>query len=99
MRDDRQDSHGSYGYIVEYPEDRKPPEYRFWKIGLPLPVESTASEAVVGAKRQCRFTDGIVFEEEITEIVPGKVLTFKVTAQPHHPEIIGHVSLDKGRSE
>jgi hypothetical protein len=84
-------------YIVDYPENGKPPEYWLWQIGLPAPVQSTAHGAFVGAKRQCRFTDGIVFEEEITEVVPDKVLTFKITAQPDHPEIIGHFSLDKGQ--
>ena len=37
------------------------------------------------------------FAIEITEIIPNKVLTFKVTAQPDHPEIVGHFSLDKGQ--
>jgi uncharacterized protein YndB with AHSA1/START domain len=84
-------------YIVEYPENNKPPEYWLWQIGLPLPIQSTASGAFVGAQRHCRFTDNIAFEEEITELVPNKNLTFKVTAQPDHPEIIGHFSLDKGQ--
>jgi uncharacterized protein YndB with AHSA1/START domain len=84
-------------YIVAYPENNAPPDYWLWQIGLPVPVQSTAAAASVGARRECRFTDGIVFVEEITELTPNKVLTFKVTAQPDHPEIIGHFSLDKGQ--
>lgn len=84
-------------YIVQYPENTSSPEYWLWKIGLPEPIQSTASAASVGAARQCRFTKGITFEEQITELVPNKVLTFKITAQPDHPEIIGHFSLDKGQ--
>ncbi|MFT3986316.1 hypothetical protein [Aestuariivirga sp.] len=84
-------------YIVSYPDNTNPPDYWLWRIGLPMPVQSTASAAAIGAERQCRFTNGIAFDEQITEIVPNKVMTFKVTAQPNHPEIIGHFSLDKGQ--
>jgi uncharacterized protein YndB with AHSA1/START domain len=84
-------------YIVQYPENAAAPDYWLWKLGMPAPMQSTASGAFVGADRQCKFTNGIAFEEEITEIIPNKVLTFKVTKQPDHPEIIGHFSLDKGQ--
>ena len=84
-------------YMVEYPVNTKPSEYWLWDIGLPMPTQSVAEAQAVGAKRECRFTDGIVFEEKITEIVPNKVLTFDITKQPEHPEIIGHFSLDKGQ--
>lgn len=84
-------------YIVDYPENTAPPEYWLWKIGMPVPIQSTAREGKVGAARQCRFTDGIAFQEEITEIVANKVMTFKVTKQPDHPELTGHFNLDKGQ--
>lgn len=84
-------------YIVQYPENTKPPEYWLWQIGLPAPIQSIASDEKVGAERECRFTNNIAFKEKITELTPGKVLTFDVTAQPDHPEIIGHFKLDKGQ--
>lgn len=84
-------------YVVEYPENTKTPEYWLWKIGLPTPIQSVADGRRVGSLRECRFTNGIVFKEKITEIKPGEVLTFDITEQPDHPEIIGHFSLDKGQ--
>ncbi len=84
-------------YVVSYPENTSPPEYWLWKIGLPVPVQSTVQVQQVGATRLCRFTDGITFEERITELTPDKVLTFVVTKQPDHPEINGHFFLDKGQ--
>jgi uncharacterized protein YndB with AHSA1/START domain len=84
-------------YIVQYPENTNAPDYWLWKIGMPAPMQSTASGAFVGAERHCKFSGGLAFEEEITEIIPNKSMTFKVTKQPDHPEIIGHFSLDKGQ--
>jgi uncharacterized protein YndB with AHSA1/START domain len=84
-------------YIVQYPENKDAPDYWLWKIGMPAPMQSTASGTFVGAQRHCKFSGGIAFEEEITEIIPNKSMTFKVTKQPDHPEIIGHFSLDKGQ--
>jgi hypothetical protein len=84
-------------FVVQYPENKTPPEYWLWKIGLPTPIQSVATGKALGEKRECRFTNGVVFEEKITEITPAKVLTFDITKQPEHPEIIGHFSLDKGQ--
>jgi uncharacterized protein YndB with AHSA1/START domain len=84
-------------YIVQYPENTAGPDYWLWQIGLPTPVQSVATGTHIGAVRQCKFTNGIAFQEQITELVPNKTLTFKVTSQPSHPEIIGHFSLDKGQ--
>jgi len=84
-------------YIVQYPENKTQPEYWLWQIGLPAPIQSTATGAFVGSQRQCRFTHDVQFDEQITEYVPNKVLTFKITAQPKDPEILGHFSLDKGQ--
>jgi hypothetical protein len=84
-------------FIVQYPENNNPPEYWLWKMGLPEPIQSTAEAEQVGAARQCRFTKDVTFDEQITELVPGKVLTFKITRQPNDPEILGHFSLDKGQ--
>lgn len=84
-------------YVVSYPENQSPPEYWLWSIGLPKPIQSTAEAAEIGATRLCVFDGGIAFEERITELVPNEVMTFDVTAQPNHPEVIGHFQFDRGQ--
>ena len=84
-------------YIIQYPENKAPPEYWLWQIGLPTPIQSVADGKKIGAVRECRFTKGIVFKEKLTEVVPNKMLTFDITEQPEHPEIIGHFRLEKGQ--
>jgi hypothetical protein len=84
-------------YIVSYPENDTPADYWLWQIGLPLPTRSVATAAEVGATRECRFSKGIVLKEKITELVPNKVVTFDVIEQPKDPEILGHLTLDKGQ--
>jgi hypothetical protein len=84
-------------YLLTYPKNETPADYWLWKIGLPLPTQSVATAAAVGATRECRFSKGIVLKEKITELVPNKVVTFDVTEQPQDPEILGHLTLDKGQ--
>ncbi len=84
-------------YVLEYPENQAPSEYWLWNIGLPRPIQSVAETPEVGATRLCRFSDGIVFEERITELEPNRVMTFDVTRQPDHPEVIGHFQFDRGQ--
>jgi uncharacterized protein YndB with AHSA1/START domain len=84
-------------YIVSYPENDTPADYWLWKIGLPLPTRSVATAAEIGATRECRFSQGVVLKERITELVPNKVVTFDVVEQPDDPEILGHLTLDKGQ--
>ncbi|QGZ95746.1 SRPBCC family protein [Terricaulis silvestris] len=84
-------------YVVQYPENETPSEYWLWNVGLPRPIQSVAETPEVGGTRLCRFSDGIVFEERITELVPNQVMTFDVTRQPNHPEVIGHFQFDRGQ--
>jgi hypothetical protein len=84
-------------YIVSYPENQAPPEYWLWSVGLPKPIQSVADAPEVGATRLCVFDGGIAFEERITELVENEVMTFDVTAQPNHPEVIGHFQFDRGQ--
>ena len=84
-------------YIIAYPANNAPADYWLWRLGLPSPVQSTASGQGVGAKRQCLFTGNIAFEEKLTEVTPGKRLTFDVTTQPNHPEVVGHFALQTGQ--
>jgi hypothetical protein len=84
-------------YVVSYPENQSEPEYWLWSVGLPKPIQSVADAPAVGATRLCIFDGGIAFEERITELVENEVMTFDVTAQPNHPEVIGHFQFDRGQ--
>jgi uncharacterized protein YndB with AHSA1/START domain len=86
-------------YIAAYPPITAPPNFWLWKIGLPYPTQSTADGAFVGARRDCRFSGNVVFEEKIVQAKAPQLLTFDVTKQPDHPEITGHFNLDRGRFE
>lgn len=86
-------------YVAGYPKIETPPRWWLWKIGLPFPVQSTSTGAFTGARRDCRFSGNVVFEEKITEVKANRALTFDVTKQPDHPEVTGHFNLDKGRFE
>lgn len=84
-------------YVVSYPENQSPSEYWLWRVGLPKPIQSVAEAPRVGATRQCVFDGGLAFEERITELEPNRVMTFDVTRQPDHPEVIGHFQFDRGQ--
>ncbi len=84
-------------YVVDYPDNPNPPDYWMWRIGLPAPTHSVAPVQKVGAHRECQFTGGQRYEERITELEPNKKLTFAVTRQMQHPEILGHVTFDQGQ--
>ena len=72
------------------------PSYWLCKIGLPAPVEVIAEAPKVGAKRDCIFTGGLVFGEEITIAETNRHLKFKIVSQPRDPEILGHADVLSG---
>lgn len=84
-------------YIVAYPAIPNAPDYWLWKLGLPAPIQSTATGEMVGAQRKCIFTDNKAFDERITRLTPEKELTFDITTQPNDPEVIGHFVLHRGQ--
>jgi uncharacterized protein YndB with AHSA1/START domain len=83
-------------YVVDYPDNPAPPDYWLWSLGLPYPTHSVAPVQAVGQRRDCRFSGGQAFEERIAVLEPGKRLVFDITKQPQHPEIIGHMTVDRG---
>lgn len=83
-------------YVVDYPDNPNPPDYWLWQVGLPAPTHSVAPVQAVGARRDCKFTEDHAFEERIVELQPNRKLVFAITKQPQHPEIIGHITVDKG---
>ncbi|MEJ0060373.1 MAG: SRPBCC family protein [Terricaulis sp.] len=84
-------------YVLSYPQNNAAPEYWLWRAGLPEPIQSVAEAPRVGAGRVCMFSDGLAFEERITELEPNRLMTFDVTKQPDHPEVIGHFQFDRGQ--
>ncbi len=83
-------------YVVDYPDNPNPPDYWLWQVGLPMPTHSVAPVQAVGARRDCKFSQDHAFEERIVELEPNRKLVFAITKQPQHPEIIGHITVDKG---
>jgi len=72
------------------------PSYWLCKLGLPAPVEVVADAPKVGAKRDCIFTGGLVFGEEIIIAETNHHLKFKIVSQPRDPEILGHADVLSG---
>ena len=84
-------------YIIDYPAIQTPSDYWLCQLGMPAPIQSTASGHRVGDSRKCIFTGNIAFEEKITIVEPARRLTFDVVTQPNNPEVIGHLVLQKGQ--
>jgi len=86
-------------YVVDYPDNPNRADYWLWQVGLPAPTHSVAPVQKVGERRECRFTGDKAFIERISVLEPNRKLTFVITEQPQHPEIIGHINVDKGQIE
>jgi hypothetical protein len=86
-----------FPHTVAFPPIKAPATSVINSAGLPWPVETTADAARVGAGRRCVFSGNLVIGEKITELIPGKSLTFTITEQPHYPEFTDHGKLLKGR--
>ncbi|MES2279496.1 MAG: hypothetical protein V4592_25915 [Bacteroidota bacterium] len=84
-------------YVVAYKRIEAPDKYWLFKIGMPSPVQSTATGNYVGAGRKCIFSNGYVFDEKIVEYNVNNKLTFAITNQPRDPEIMGHIDILKGQ--
>lgn len=83
-------------YVIDYPDNPAPPKYWMWSIGLPYPTHSVAPVQAVGRRRDCKFSGNQAFEERIAVLEPNRRLVFDITKQPQHPEIIGHMTVDRG---
>ena len=84
-------------YIGEFPVITAAPRPWIFKLGVPPPVQSRLSGKGVGAKRECELRGPIIIEEKVTQWQPNKKLTFDITRQPQHPEVIGHITLQRGQ--
>jgi hypothetical protein len=86
-------------HVVAFPRITSEPDYWLNRVGLPSAAETTCEGEFVGARRECIFSNGLVFKEKIAELEPQRLLTFDVTEQPHDPELLGHVTLHRGQFE
>jgi hypothetical protein len=84
-------------YVVAFPEVQAESKFWLFDIGLPRPVKTTVSDFKTGAERKCIFSGGVVFDEVMTTFEPENDLTFEITGQPDDPEILGHLTLEKGQ--
>ncbi|MES2465611.1 MAG: SRPBCC family protein, partial [Armatimonadota bacterium] len=66
--------------------------------GLPWPVLTTVDTVRVGGERRSVFSSDLTVVEKITELTPGKSITFRITGQPRYPEFTNHGKLLQGRS-
>ena len=84
-------------YIIDYPAITTPSNYWLCHLGLPAPIQSTATGHHVGDTRRCIFTNQVAFNERLTVVEPGRQLTFVVTSQPNDPEALNHLTLERGQ--
>lgn len=84
-------------YIGTFPRITAKPRPWIFKLGVPPPVQSRLKGQGVGARRECELRGPIIIEEKITQWQPNKKLTFDITRQPQHPEVIGHITLQRGQ--
>jgi uncharacterized protein YndB with AHSA1/START domain len=84
-------------YVVAYDRIKEQPKYWLFNIGMPSPVQSTATAYKVGAGRKCIFSNGYTFDEKIVTYEPNRNLTFDIINQPRDPEIMGHIDILRGQ--
>lgn len=84
-------------HVVAFEPIREKPQFWLFRIGLPRPDRTTADGPFVGARRRCVFSGNLVFEERIVALEPNRRITFDITGQPAHPEILGHATLRRGQ--
>ena len=84
-------------HVLAFPEIPDRPDYWIFRLGLPYPTTTTNGGNLVGADRQCIFSNGVVIKERVAEFVPNEKLTFDVAEQPTDPEAYGHITLHRGQ--
>ncbi len=52
-------------------------------LGFPRPVEALLNYEGVGAYREARFTNGLVFHETVTDYIDKRKMVFSIKAYPH----------------
>lgn len=86
-------------HVTSFPEIAAPPHFWLFRLGLPMPMATTSAGDFAGADRRCIFSGGAVFVEKVAEIVPDEKLTFDIVESPKDPELIGHLTPQRGQFE
>src|ERR1700677_864522 len=86
-------------HVTSFPRIAAPPNFWLFRLALPMPMATTAAGNYVGANRRCIFSGGAVFAEKVAEIVPDEKLTFDIVELPQDPELIGHLTAERGQFE
>lgn len=86
-----------FPHTVAFPPINAPATGLINRVGLPWPVQTTVDAPEVGATRRCIFSGNLVIGERITELTPGKSMTFAITSQPRYPEFTDHGKLLQGQ--
>ncbi len=84
-------------HVTAISEIQAPPRFWLFKMGLPMPMSMTVDGDSVGAERRCIFSGGAVFREKVAAFVPNERLTFDIIEQPADPELIGHLTAQRGQ--
>jgi hypothetical protein len=84
-------------HVVSFAKIKQQNNFWLFKIGMPSPMETTVTGNYKGAGRKCIFSNGYVFDEEISTYDVNRNLTFDITHQPRDPEIMGHIDILRGQ--
>lgn len=85
--------------VTSFPEISAAPNFWLFRLGLPKPMATAVEGDFVGANRQCIFSGGAVFKETVAEIRPRELLTFDIVESPKDPELVGHLTAERGQFE
>lgn len=86
-------------HVISFPDIAATPKFWLFRAGLPMPMSTTSAGDFAGADRRCIFSGGAVFKEKVAEIVPYEKLTFDIVESPRDPELIGHLTAQRGQFE
>lgn len=83
--------------VTAFPPIPEPPKYWLFRIGLPYPVSTETDGNFRGAGRRCIFNKGLTFTEKVAEFLPERELTFDIVDIPRDPELLGHLTPERGQ--
>jgi hypothetical protein len=86
-------------HVVSFAPIPAPPDFWFFRLGLPYPMETPPGADAVGKERLCVFSGGVVFREKVVVFEPGRRLAFDIVEQPRDPELLGHFETHRGEFE
>ncbi len=83
--------------LTSFPEIPASPRFWLFRLGLPYPTVTTSVGDFVNAEREGIFSHNAVFKEKVVELEPHERLTFDIVESPQDPELVGHLTPERGR--